>query len=71
VKRTRISGDARVLVERLLKERADARAARDFVRADILRDGFAAAGLIVRDTPDGAVWEASDSFDPTKLEALR
>ncbi len=71
VTRARISGDVLVLVERLLKERADARAAKDFVRADVLRDGFAAAGLIVRDTPDGAVWEASASFDPTKLEAFR
>ncbi len=67
----RISDDAQSLVELLLKKRAAARATKDFVRADALREGFAVAGLTVRDTPDGVVWEASADFDPAKLEALR
>ncbi|MFD1914499.1 cysteine--tRNA ligase [Halodurantibacterium flavum] len=59
------------LIEELLAARAAARKARDFARADALRDGFAAAGLIVRDTPQGAEWEAGPNFDPAALEALR
>ncbi len=57
-------------IEALLVERASARKAKDFARADALRDGFAAAGVIVKDTPQGADWELSPDFDPAKLEAL-
>lgn len=57
-------------IEALLKERDAARAAKDFARADALRDGFAAAGVIVKDTPDGATWEAGPDFDPSKLDEL-
>jgi cysteinyl-tRNA synthetase len=39
--------------ERLLGERQAARAARDFERADAIRDELAARGWDVRDTPDG------------------
>ena len=41
-------------VRRLAAEREEARAARDFERADRLRDELAAAGWEARDTPDGA-----------------
>ena len=61
----------RALIEALIEDRKTARAARDFARADALRDGFAAAGVLVKDTPDGAVWELAPEFDPSKLEALR
>jgi cysteinyl-tRNA synthetase len=49
-------GDGEVPEElrRLAAEREEARAARDFDRADLLRDKLAAAGWEVRDTPDGA-----------------
>ena len=40
--------------ERLLAEREEARAARDFERADRLRDELAGRGYEVRDTPEGA-----------------
>ncbi|MEX1142698.1 MAG: cysteine--tRNA ligase [Thermoleophilaceae bacterium] len=40
--------------ERLLGEREAARSARDFERADAIRDELAALGWEVRDTPDGA-----------------
>jgi cysteinyl-tRNA synthetase len=40
--------------ERLLAEREEARAARDFARADELRDALARHGYEVRDTPEGA-----------------
>lgn len=58
-------------INRLIEERNEARKSKDFARADAIRDGFAAAGVIVKDTPDGAVWELSPDFDATKLEALR
>jgi cysteinyl-tRNA synthetase len=35
------------------RERDEARAGRDFARADALRDEIEAAGWEVRDTPDG------------------
>ncbi|MGQ0573684.1 MAG: CysS/YqeB C-terminal domain-containing protein [Pseudonocardia sp.] len=49
------------LVEALLNERAAARAARDFARADELRDRLAAAGVEVRDSPAGAQWSLTAS----------
>ena len=59
------------LIEELLDARRAARAAKDFARADAIRDGIAAAGVLVKDTPQGAVWEVGPGFDPGKLEALR
>ena len=40
--------------EQLLAERQQARAAKDYARADEIRDELAAIGWVVRDTPDGA-----------------
>jgi cysteinyl-tRNA synthetase len=40
-------------VRRLLVEREEARAARDWARADAARDAIAAHGFVVRDTPQG------------------
>jgi len=66
-----VSDDQARLIEELLEARALARKAKDFGRADALRDGFVAAGVLVKDTSDGAVWEVGPEFDPAKLEALR
>ncbi len=41
-------------LQRLAGERDEARAARDFARADDIRDELAAAGWEIRDTPEGA-----------------
>ncbi len=65
------SGDVASLIENLLEARKEARANKDFARADALRDGFAAAGVLVKDTADGAVWELASDFDAAKLEALQ
>ncbi len=62
---------AQPLIEELLRERLQARKAKNFARADALRDGFAAAGVIVKDTPLGAEWELAPDFDASKLEALK
>lgn len=43
-------------VETLLAERAEARRARDFARADALRSEIEALGVEVMDTPQGTTW---------------
>ncbi|MDK1361427.1 cysteine--tRNA ligase [Arthrobacter sp. zg-Y1219] len=44
------------LIQAQLEERRAARAAKDWARADAIRDSLAAAGITVEDTPDGASW---------------
>ncbi len=44
------------LVQGLLAERVEARAAKDFKRADAIRDQLAAAGIELEDTPSGPRW---------------
>jgi cysteinyl-tRNA synthetase len=43
-------------VAQLLTERDEARARSDWARADTVRDGLAAIGIVVEDTPDGSRW---------------
>jgi cysteinyl-tRNA synthetase len=43
-------------IQRLVDERSAARDARDFARADEIRDQLAEMGIVVEDTPHGAVW---------------
>ena len=57
------------LVEAVLAARAEARATKDWARADALRDALVAAGVVVTDGK-GAGWEAGPGFDPAKLEGL-
>ncbi|MEM6550011.1 MAG: cysteine--tRNA ligase [Pseudomonadota bacterium] len=64
-------GAAMELISELLVERTTARKAKDFARADAIRDGLIAAGVAVKDTPQGPQPELTPGFDPTKLEALR
>ncbi|SEE92524.1 cysteine--tRNA ligase [Ruania alba] len=45
-----------VLVDAVLADRAQARAEKDFARADTLRDRLAEAGIVVEDSPDGVRW---------------
>ncbi|KAA9008925.1 cysteine--tRNA ligase [Histidinibacterium aquaticum] len=66
-----VTDDARALVQRLVDERVAARKAKDFARADALRDGLAAAGVAVKDTGGGVEWELTPKFDPARLEGLR
>ncbi|NKX51065.1 class I tRNA ligase family protein, partial [Arthrobacter deserti] len=44
------------LVRAQLEERRAAREARDWARADAIRDTLAQAGILVEDTADGAAW---------------
>ncbi|MDO5644146.1 MAG: cysteine--tRNA ligase [Dermabacter sp.] len=48
------------LVRAGLAERAEARAARNWAAADALRDRFAAAGIVIEDSADGARWSIKD-----------
>ena len=43
-------------IDQLLVERADAKANRDFARADAIRDELNAAGIIIEDSASGATW---------------
>src|SRR5260370_36951271 len=45
------------LVKLTLQQRDAARARRDYATADAIRDGLAAIGVIVEDTPEGPRWE--------------
>lgn len=46
--------DAAEAVDALLAARADARAAKDWARADAVRDGLTGLGFVIEDTPQGA-----------------
>lgn len=59
-------------IEQMLRRREEARAARDFARADELRDELAAAGYEIRDTPSGAVVDNAKAYemvDPNQLSS--
>ena len=52
----KLHGAVDVLVAGLLEQRAQARADKDFARADAIRDQIKAAGIEIDDTPTGARW---------------
>ncbi len=43
--------------EKLIKERNEARANKDFARADQIRDDLAAQGIVLEDNADGTIWK--------------
>ncbi|HZD17945.1 MAG TPA: glycosyltransferase [Actinomycetota bacterium] len=56
-------------VRRLADERREARAAKDFVRADALRDAIAERGFRVVDSPEGPTMEPIEPAAPPRLRA--
>jgi cysteinyl-tRNA synthetase len=52
-----VDGDA---IESLLQDRRAARAARDFKRADEIRDQLAAMGIAIEDGPQGTRWKMAE-----------
>jgi cysteinyl-tRNA synthetase len=47
------------LVDALIEQRQEARAAKDFAFADRVRDQLAAAGVEIEDTPQGPRWSVN------------
>jgi cysteinyl-tRNA synthetase len=48
--------DIESFIDRRIAERAAAKKARDFARADAIRDELAAAGIVIEDTAQGVRW---------------
>ena len=44
-------------VEGKIAERAAAKKAKDFAKADAIRDELKAKGILIKDTREGVVWE--------------
>ncbi len=55
------------MIDFQLCERAAAKKVRNFARADAIRDALVAAGVEIKDTPQGAEWSLTPAFDATKL----
>jgi len=49
-------GLAAEVIDQMLIDRAEAKANRDFARADAIRDELNAAGIIIEDSVSGATW---------------
>jgi cysteinyl-tRNA synthetase len=49
-------GEEDARIDALLAERAEARKAKDFARADAIRDQLAEEGIVIEDGPQGATW---------------
>ncbi len=66
-RRTDASAEASALdalVQTMIAQRADARAAKDWAAADRIRDAIAAAGIALEDGPDGTHWSVADTPRP-------
>ena len=44
-------------IEKLIEERQAARKAKDFARADAIRDELLAMGIVLKDTREGVQWK--------------
>lgn len=53
---SKAAGALDALVSEQLQARQAARAAKDFAKADAIRDGLAAVGIAIEDTPSGSIW---------------
>ena len=51
-----VDDELRAYVESRIEERAEAKKAKDFARADAIRDELASKGIMIKDTREGVVW---------------
>ena len=51
------TGDATPFIDLLLEVRAELRSAKQWAQADMIRDRLVELGVVVEDTPHGAIWE--------------
>ncbi len=58
-------------VRDLVRQRSEAKKAKDFVTADNIRRRLTELGLSVADTPEGVEIEVHATFNPARLEALK
>ncbi|TGY90503.1 cysteine--tRNA ligase [Marinicauda algicola] len=61
-----ISEAERAAIDRLVAERAEARKAKDFARADAIRDQLDQRGIVVEDSPEGSVWRMGSGATETR-----
>ena len=54
---TSVDSDLESFIQEKIAERADAKKAKDFARADAIRDELLAKGVAIKDTREGVVWE--------------
>jgi cysteinyl-tRNA synthetase len=59
-----LRGAVDALVRLVLDQRQAARARKDYVTADAIRDELKQAGLVVEDTPSGPRWELDSGSGP-------
>ncbi len=55
-----ISPEEKAWIESRIAERAEAKKAKDFKKADAIRNELEERGIKIMDTPEGTVWETSD-----------
>lgn len=54
---TSVDSDLENFIQEKIAERAEAKKAKDFARADAIRDELLARGVTIKDTREGVVWE--------------
>jgi cysteinyl-tRNA synthetase len=52
-----VDSELAAFVEAKIEERKEAKAAKDFAKADAIRDELLAKGVVIKDTREGTVWE--------------
>lgn len=52
-----VSDEMKHKIESLIQQRQNARANKDFKRSDEIRDELLACCIVIKDTPDGTIWE--------------
>jgi cysteinyl-tRNA synthetase len=62
-------GPSAAEIDALIIERREARARRDFARADAIRDDLAARGVVLEDGPEGTTWRRSARAEGTGQNA--